>query len=102
MISGHPHPARRAEDFNAAMPCRHFIQSPAFAAHFSQITEHALFEEVMDYCGPQTGGPLGSAELTLADDNGEGHVFAFETFYNRHDALTLGVHLRKAMIAVGF
>lgn len=102
IISGHPHPARRADDFNAAMPCRHFIQSPAFATRFSQIEEHAVFADVVGYCGAQTGGPLGAAEVTLTDDNGEKHTFAFETFFNRHDALTLGVYLRSATVAVGF
>jgi hypothetical protein len=102
IISGHPHLARRSEDFNAAAPCRHFIQSTAFSERFAGIEEHVLFADVADYCGSQRGGSLGASELTLLDDNGDGHVFRFETFFNRYDALTLGVYDRKAELAVGF
>jgi hypothetical protein len=48
-------------------------------------------------------GPLGSRELVIRDDNGDDQVFAFETFFNGHGALTLAVfsHSRPAMITVG-
>jgi hypothetical protein len=36
------------------------------------------------YCGSQSGGPLGCAELILTDDNGDEHIFAFETFFIRY------------------
>jgi hypothetical protein len=38
---------------------------------------------------------LGSAEVLLTDDLGKRHLFAFETFFNRYEALTLGVHRRE-------
>jgi hypothetical protein len=46
------------------------------------------------------GGPLGMANLILMDDNGEEHVFQFETFFIKYrgaisgEALTLGVYVR--------
>ncbi|MGH6677953.1 MAG: hypothetical protein ACREDL_03215 [Bradyrhizobium sp.] len=52
------------------------------------------------YCGAQSGGPLGARDLVLADDNGEEHIFAFETFFTRHkppspgEALTLGIYCK--------
>lgn len=94
MISAHPHKSRRPHDFDGTKPCRHFIQSPAFAERFSRIIEADLFQAVASYCGAQRGGPLGENELLLVDDNGEQHRFFFETFFNRYDALTLGIHLK--------
>lgn len=58
---------------------------------------------MVEYCGFRARGPLGKAEVVLGDGNGAEHVFVFETFYNGHDALTLGRHIRtvKTMVAVG-
>ena len=94
MISTHPHAQRRPSSFDAARPCRHFIRSPAFAERFASTSPTTVFARVAGYCGMQRGGPLGESELLLPDDNGDHHVFHFETFFNRYDALTLGVHLR--------
>ncbi len=100
MVTCHPHRSHRTEDFDPVKPCRHCIQSAGFAANFSRITEQKLFEAVSRYCGPQRGGPLGTAELILTDDNGNEHVFTFETFFIRYkapalgEALTLGVYTR--------
>jgi hypothetical protein len=93
MITCHPHILRRPPDHDVHKPCRHFIQSPAFAARFAKISEASVFAAVVGYCGSQRGGPLGQAELILTDDNGEQHRFYFETFFHRYDALTLGVYL---------
>jgi hypothetical protein len=100
MITCHPHRSRRPQDFDQAQPCRHCIQSPGFAARFSQITERELFTAASSYCGAQMGGPLGMADLILTDDNGDEHVFTFESFFIRYkspgvgEALTLGVYSR--------
>lgn len=91
MITCHPHASRRPADHDPARPCRHFIRSPAFAARFACTLEREIFEAVAGYCGRQSGGPLGEDELLLHADDGLRHVFRFETFFNRHDALTLGV-----------
>lgn len=91
VVTSHPHPSRRKPTFNPANPCRYTIQSPAFAARFSGVSELELFGQICSYCGPQRGGPLGERESVLTDDNGNPHVFRFETFFNGYDALTLAV-----------
>jgi hypothetical protein len=91
MITGHPHVSRRGAGHDPARPCRHFIRSSAFAARFSRVSEPELFGAVASYCGSQSGGPLGEAEVILTADDDALHVFRFETFFNRYDALTLGV-----------
>jgi hypothetical protein len=46
------------------------------------------------------GGPLGTRDLILMDDNGDEHVFTFETFFIKYkppavgEALTPGVYSR--------
>jgi hypothetical protein len=103
MITCHPHPAHRPDDFDPSRPCRHCIQSAGFAAHFSKLSEQQLFDAVSRYAGPQRGGPLGTAEIVLQDDNGDKHVFTFETFFIRYrapalgEALTLGVYSRPSV-----
>jgi len=94
IMSGHPHVSRRKPDFDPANPCRHFIRSSAFAKHFGKVDELELFKAVAGYCGAQSGGPLGSCELVLIDDNGDQHRFYFETFFAYWDALTLGVYVK--------
>lgn len=100
MITCHPHQSRRPFDFDPAKPCRHCIQSAGFAARFSRITERELFTAISSYCGAQMGGPLGLCDLVLTDDNGEEHVFTFESFFIKYrgsvagEALTLGFYSR--------
>jgi len=103
LITCHPHPRFRPATHNMEHPCRHVILSPAFRARFSKISDRELFEAICGYCGPRSGGPLGEEDLILSDDNGVEHRFHFETFYNTHDALTLGVyqHAEALSIAVG-
>jgi hypothetical protein len=100
MITCHPHAMRRPADFNPLAPCKHFIQSSAFHRQFSKLTEIELFNSVAGYCGPQRGGLLGEGELILSDDNGLRHRFHFETFFNRYDALTLGVYQGPASLSI--
>jgi Zn-dependent peptidase ImmA (M78 family) len=107
MISCHPNAARRPADFNPLQPCRHCIQSHAFAAQFGSVTETMLFEAAAAYCQPRGGGPLGAAEVLIQDDNGAEHEFMFETFFIRYkppavgEALTLGTYLRTRKVNVG-
>jgi hypothetical protein len=96
----HPHPRFKPEKFDPANPCRHFIQSDAFARQFSNVSEIAIYNLLALYCGPQKGGPLGEAVAVLQDDNGEEHEFAFETFSFIHECLTLGIHRRKRALVV--
>ncbi len=95
LVTGHPHPARRKADFNPDDPCRYCIESPPFRERFGVVPEAQLFAAIVSYCGAQGGGSLGEGEVVLRDRNGEAHVFAFETFFNRHQALTLGSWLRE-------
>jgi hypothetical protein len=98
VISDHPHPSRRNGDFDAAQPCKHLIPSPRFAHEFAGVAQRALFAQIVGYCSNQTRGMIGSSEIVLVDERGEAHAFLFETFFNRYEALTLGVHLRKEQI----
>jgi len=100
MMTCHPHPSRRPVEFDPVKPCKHFIQSVSFQARFSKLSEAALFNAVTGYCGSQRGGMLGQQELVLMDDNGEEHQFYFETFFNRYDALTLGVYIAKEPVSI--
>lgn len=102
MISDHPHPARRSAEFDPATPCEHLVRSPAFAAGFSGVGEAEVFEHVSGYCQPRRAGPLGEAEIVLADDNGDAHVFRFESFSNTYQTLTLGVYQRPYAPLVRF
>jgi hypothetical protein len=102
MVTGHPHPTRRKTDFDPANPCRYCVESPPFRQNFGSLHETDLFAAIAGYCGAQRGGSLGRSEVLLTDLNGARHVFHFETFFNRHEALTLGHWLRShgALVAV--
>jgi hypothetical protein len=102
LVTGHPHPDRRKNDFNPTDPCKYFIRSPSFAEKFSTVSEVDIFHRVSMYCGRQKGGRLGEQEIVLIDRNGLEHIFAFETFYNRYQALTLGIYLKTHTTVVQF
>ncbi|WP_310622403.1 ImmA/IrrE family metallo-endopeptidase [Flexibacterium corallicola] len=92
LITDHPHPVHRGEDFDPNSPCRHFIQSSAFAARFSKLQETLVFDKIVEYCRANKGGPLGSADVVLIDDNGDEHLFYFDSFSFYYQTLTLGVY----------
>jgi hypothetical protein len=94
LVTGHPHPSKRKPDFDLANPCRYCVESPDFRERFGQNTETQLFEVIVGYSGAQRGGILGKAEVVLPDKNSQQHIFTFETFFNSHEALTLGFWLR--------
>ena len=95
------HPCRLPADFDRCNPLKYFVTSREFQERFSGIDESVIFTHIKSYCVNRRGGPLGAADLVLKDDNGAGHIFHFETFFNRYDALTLGVyrHQRPLIIA---
>jgi hypothetical protein len=95
LVSGHPHVIRRDEDFNPTAPCKHCVASASYLKRFGRPEESALFEKVVSYCGAQTGGLLGQDEFVLDDVRGEKHLFHFETFFNRYQALTLGAYVGR-------
>jgi len=92
LITDHPHPQQRGANFDPAAPCKHFIQSSSFAAKFSNVRETSVFDEVVDYCRGNKAGPLGEADIVLTDDNGDAHIFHFESFSFHYQTLTLGVY----------
>jgi hypothetical protein len=94
LVSGHPHPSKRKADFDAGNPCRYCVESPQFRQRFTDVTDLQLFRIVVGYAGAQRGGTLGQEDILLPDRNGELHLFRFETFFNGHEALTLGYGLR--------
>jgi len=102
IISEHPH--RLPPEFDHADPCRYVIESPSFRAQFSNISELSLFAVLTGVCNRRSGGPLGTKEVELADNDGGRHEFVFESFCYRYkqpagsagfQVLTLGVHRRK-------
>lgn len=88
-----PHPKRPGDGFNPKAPCRYFIESPAFRDRFGIVTEVAAFEAMQSYASWARGGSLGEGEVEFVGRDGERHRFHMETFFNHHEALTLGTHL---------
>jgi hypothetical protein len=100
IVSQHPH--RTDEKFDPASPCRYFIESPKFREKFSSANEVEIFGMIKKYSRNAKGGPLGASEVIISDNNGDRHVFKFETFCNHHDALTIGVYVRPATLLRSF
>lgn len=87
-----PSPHDPPQTFDPATPLKYFIRSRSFAKMFSDIDERELFEKIKSYCQKKRGGPLGSGCIYLVDVNGVSHSFLCETFFNTHEALTIGVY----------
>ena len=98
LVTVHPH--HLPKDHDPKLPCKHFIESPAFRRMFGCVAEVEIFEAMQQYCSKAKGGPLGSAEVILRDMDGNRHVFWFETFFNRYEALTLASHVKKMELMV--
>ena len=98
LVTVHPH--KLPDDHDPAAPCKYFIESPAFRSQFGCVAEVEVFDALQQYCSRAKGGPLGSAEVILRDVNGTAHVFWFETFFNRYEALTLAYHVREHRLVV--
>ena len=88
------HPRYTDDRFDPRQPCRYFIRSLPFARTFSGIDETTIFQIMHAKCSWKKYGPLADDEVVLTDDNGGKHVFHFEAFHNRHDALGLFVYSR--------
>lgn len=102
LITGHPHLVESEANYDAASPHQHFIQSKAFAEQFSSITATQAFDIIKTYCMPRVGGPLGEMKSILRDDNGDEHIFSFESFSFYHHVLSLGIYQSARAIAAGF
>jgi hypothetical protein len=94
------HPRYPRDDLDAANPCRYFIRSRKFLQEFSGISEQDAFGMLRSYCAYKKRGPLGQAELVLRDDNGDEHIFLFETFSNTHDVLTLITYVKRHEVTI--
>ena len=95
-----PHPHRLPKDHDLDAPCKYFIESPAFRQQFGSVSEKVMFDALLNYCSNAGGGSLGADEVILNDLNGKPHVFWFETFFNRHEALTLACYVRQHNLVV--
>lgn len=73
--------------------CRYFVRSPSFRERFGNVTEQRVQGGIDSYCSHRRGGPLGAAHVLLDDSRGEWHRFAFESFSNRYDVLTLATYV---------
>jgi hypothetical protein len=98
LVSMHP----RSAGVPGKEPVRYFIRSRRFENCFCSVSGEVLFTALRGFCFGRRG-PLGEDEVVLADDNGVEHVFFLESFYNGHEALTLGIHrrIRRAVLSVG-
>ena len=86
-------PRHLPKDFDPRAPCRYFIESPAFRERFGEaVTEVMGFAAIKTYASWARGGPLGEGDVVFKDSRGERHRFHMETFFNRHEALTLGTY----------
>ncbi len=75
--------------------CRHFISSPTFKIQFACISRDLMVELIDDNTNKRIGGPVGEFSAGLLDVNGNLHEFQAESFFNRHDILTLFVYNKK-------
>lgn len=83
-------PFRQESDFNHANPRVYCIESPEFRKRFA-VAERKLLDHILGYIKARRGGPLGSAERSLHDVNGDAHPFRFESWSNTYEILSLGV-----------
>jgi Zn-dependent peptidase ImmA (M78 family) len=99
------HPRYTDGKFDPAEPCRYFIRSLLFSKMFSEVNEASIFALMRSKCSWKKCGPLADDEVVLTDDNGADHIFRFEMFHNRYEALGLFVYRRaveKRVVVPGF
>ncbi len=94
------HPWYLPEDVDEAGPCRHFIESAGFRGQFGNVTEAGAFQAMKSYATRARGGPLGEAEVVFKSRTGESHRFRMESFSNRYEVLTLGIHLGPVLTSI--
>jgi hypothetical protein len=83
-------------------PCRYFIRSTTFIEQFTNVTEQHACDLLRTCSSYRCGGPIADDDVVLVDDNGQKHIFHLESFFNRHEALTVLIHkeLMPAKIAI--
>lgn len=80
-------------------PLRYFIRSRSFEKQFAPVTASEIFNRLKSFCR-YGRGPIGQDEVVFVDAAGDHHVFYLETFFNTHEALTLGVYNRVRAVSV--
>lgn len=75
-----------------AEPCRYFIRSTTFIEQFANVTELQACGLLQTCSSYRRGGPIADDDVMLVDDCGQKHIFHLESFFNRHEALTLLIH----------
>jgi hypothetical protein len=73
---------------------RHLDLSPTFVRELGGVSPAAFGAIVDANTVFASGGPIGNFHCTLLDMRGEERLFRGESFFNRHDALTLFVEQR--------
>jgi hypothetical protein len=76
----------------ATEPCRYFIRSIAFIEQFANVTEQYACGLLRTCSSYRSGGPIADDDIVLVDDCGQKHLFHLESFFNRHEALTVLIH----------
>ncbi len=94
-IGEHPRRAREGKLF-----IEYFVRSRAFSESFSNVSDVDVWTWIGTYCTGRASGPLGSAEQTILDVNGDSHCFVMESFSNGHNVLTLARWERRAPTSV--
>lgn len=74
---------------------RHYAVSARFGQMFAQITAEELQAQVDSHTHPKSGGPVGDYAFGLRSADGAMHEFRGQSFYNRHDVLTLFTHQKR-------
>lgn len=87
LVSRHPQHAATAGEEDV----RYFLRSRTFAVQFPHVTGATVFALLASFCYGSRG-PIGSDEVIISDIDRVQHVFYIETFYNSHDALSLGLY----------
>jgi hypothetical protein len=87
-------------EIDAREPFRLFHSTRKFLEQFFSITDTDMFAMVKSYCSWKKRGPLGQKELILTDENGDEHIFLFETFSNSYDIFTLITYGRRHEVTV--
>ena len=95
LVSQHPRKPLAEE------PIRYFIRSRSFLERFDGATPTQVFGGLQTFCR-NGSGPIGNDQVVLYDSNGDPHVFLVECFFNRYEALTLGIHQHARAPVVAF
>lgn len=77
---------------HGAAPCRYFIRSATFIEQFSTVTESQACSVLRACSTRRRGGPIADDDVELIDDCGQKRLFHLDSFFNRHEVLTVLVH----------